>query len=523
MVALTRYLLCFVWMFGGCLPQPLAGQAKKSNLKLVTVAFEPIGQGKNVVRIELHNPTDREQTFAIHIQTHSPKYGPNGMGWGTPFFDSVSPGETKWSRFVFKIQGPVTGQTSMHLRFYNPESAESYDSRQFFDERRYTSGDLERRQAAKRAPVSASDAEAQVVRSIFEDLQDCIRHQRYQEAWNSFTEDYQAGEFQNRFQSFADTMKEDLRAYLYRWLRTDFLALQPQSVARRGQTLSLAATNGDQTWQLDFVQIAGQWRLDWISGYVPGAAKAPDPDAWESLVLPKMQKRRTEHFDIYYFSGSTAEKEADLIAEAKERGYTAICELLGQECEVRIRLILFEDQKTKALQTGHQGRGWAYGHTIVEVYNEKERLDPYHETTHVLMGPHGYPPALFTEGFAVYMSERLGAPASKDLGRGPSSVYARVRDLKRSGEWIGLEELLTYTEIGSQASRSHVSYPEAGAFVKFLIDRFGKDKFLEAYKTLKNSDDPQVHRQNRTELERIYRLSLQSLERDWEKACVSAG
>ncbi len=517
MVTLARYPLCFVCTFGIGVPQLFAGQAEESNLKLVNLAFEPIAQGKNVVRIKLRNPTQRAQTFAIHIQTQSPKYGARGMGWGTPFFDTVSPGETKWSRFVFKIQGPVTERTSVHLRFYNPESVESYDFKQFFEERRYTGPDVVPREVTQGTPVSASDDEARAVTSAFAKLQDYIRHEHYQEAWNWFTEDYRAGEFWNEFEHFINSMEGNYPDYLWWWDKTEFLALRPRSVTRHGELLSLSATNNDQTWKLDFSQIDGRWRVDWISGYVPALVKAPGPGAWEGLTLPKMHKRRTEHFDIYYFTGSTAEKEADLIAEAKERGYAAICKFLGQESDVRIRLILFEDQKTKFLKTGHQGMGWAYGQTIVEVYNQKDRLDPNHETTHVLMGPHGNPPALLIEGFAVYMSERLGAPALEHLGGGTASIYERVRNLKGSGEWIGLEELLTNTEIGSEASRSHVSYAEAGAFVKFLIDRFGKDKFLEVYKSLQNSDDPRVHRQNRTALERVYGHSLQNLEESWQK------
>jgi len=36
----------------------------------------------------------------------------------------------------------------------------------------------------------------------------------------------------------------------------------------------------------------------------------------------------------------------------------------------------------------------------------------------------------------------------------------------------------------------------AGAFVKFLIEKYGKGKFLQIYQTLKNSDDKIVHQQN---------------------------
>ena len=43
--------------------QPLlAGPAQESNLRLLDVAFEPIGQGKNVVHVKVRNVTPDRQT-----------------------------------------------------------------------------------------------------------------------------------------------------------------------------------------------------------------------------------------------------------------------------------------------------------------------------------------------------------------------------------------------------------------------------------------------------------------------------
>jgi len=185
---------------------------------------------------------------------------------------------------------------------------------------------------------------------------------------------------------------------------------------------------------------------------------------------------------------------------------------------VRIELVLFEDKKTKHWETGHQGMGWAFGKTMVEVYNEKESLDPFHETVHVLMGQFGSPPALFNEGFAVYMSERLGAHALKDLGGGQATIADRARELKAKEDWIALAELMTYTEIGSAESRSPIAYPEAASFVKFLIDTYGKEKFLQVYQTLKNTSNPEVRARNAAELETIYGRSVPQLQEAWEAA-----
>jgi len=78
--------------------------------------------------------------------------------------------------------------------------------------------------------------------------------------------------------------------------------------------------------------------------------------------------------------------------------------------------------------------------------------------------------------------------------------------------------LLTYTEIGPGWSRPPVAYPEAGAFVKFLIDTYGKEKFLQAYKNLTSSRIRSVLEQNQGELEKLYGSSLPNLEKQWIEA-----
>lgn len=239
---------------------------------------------------------------------------------------------------------------------------------------------------------------------------------------------------------------------------------------------------------------------------------------WMDQLLPKMQKRATPHFDIYYTKHCTAEQDIEEIVQKREEGYQEVCEFLGHEPDIRVCLVFFEDEETKHKETGHRGAGWAFGTTIVEVNNPEVQLDPYHEVVHILTNDYGDPPALFREGFATAMSEYLGALALKDLGGGKSSLYERVRQLKANDDWIPLEELLTYTDIGPMWSRPPVSYAEASAFVKFLLDAYGKEKFLEAYRGLKNSEEKEVHQQNQAKFEQIYGKSLDMLRQEWYEA-----
>lgn len=232
--------------------------------------------------------------------------------------------------------------------------------------------------------------------------------------------------------------------------------------------------------------ILGRWKIDEISGYVPQVVVWA---TWQETLLPKLRSRRTEHFDLYFYPGSTAEKEIERITAEREKGYGALAAFVGAQPDVRIRLFFFEDGRTKSWETGHHGTGWAFDHTIVEVFSDQECLDPFHEVCHILTNTVGNPPALFNEGLAVYMSERLGSPALKNLGGGSLSIDARVRELKSQNEWIPIETLIRFPEIGSDESRPSVAYAEAASFVKFVVERFGREKFLAAYKSLNNSSD----------------------------------
>lgn len=234
--------------------------------------------------------------------------------------------------------------------------------------------------------------------------------------------------------------------------------------------------------------------------------------------IPAFVYLETQHFVFYCYPGTPAHADMPKIKADREKAFSEIGELLGVQLEEKVSCFFYPDAADKYVCTLHRGDGLAFDNTTAEIYNEKTKLDPYHELTHIVARQIGNPPALFREGLATYMSERLGAPPLKNLGGGEASLYERARELKGKGDWIPPEELLAYTEIGSEKSRPPVSYAEAGAFVKFLVDAYGREKFLEAYKSLRNSNDKAVHHQNKEKLERIYGKSLQALSQEWHAA-----
>lgn len=520
--------VCTVYILSLTLTVTLAATAiyaeplEKSNLEVLDIKFEPIRQGKNVVRVKVQNISEQDQTFRIQIYTRSPDYGRRGVGWGTSFFDTIKAHETKWTRFAFKIQGPITDATYVRLDFHNPGPAATFDMEKYwqkigrkkwFKRVKYSSIDIKHYKADEAFIKPALKSESDAVIQTFRQIQDHLKDKKYERAWQLFTKDYQDTDFQLRgFEAFQKAMEpENLTDSVFVWEKTEFLNLKPQSVVKNQGVLTLSAKHNEQVWTINFAKENGKWKIDCIAGYSPRFLMWQN---WEEHLLPKMEKRRTKHFNIYYFKGSTAERQIDSIAKKKEKSFQRICQFLQKDSDVRIRAVLFEDKRTKHWETGHRGAGWAYGSTVVEVYNEQEQVDPYHETTHVLMGPFGNPPALFNEGFAVYMQ-------AGHIWDG-QHVDKTAADLLTNGKLTPLSELITRTEIGSRNDDGQIAYPESASLVKFLIDKYGKDKFLQAYRTLKNSNDKKVHRQNIKRLADIYGKSLHELEKQWQDTLLPA-
>lgn len=226
----------------------------------------------------------------------------------------------------------------------------------------------------------------------------------------------------------------------------------------------------------------------------------------------------TAHLDIYAWRGSIAAREIHAIGEQREAALEAIADELGVTFPDRVRLVFYPDSATKTDQTGHVGAGWAWGENIIEVYNDLIRLDPYHELAHVVARRLGDPPALLNEGFAAYVSERLGADAFEFLGHPGLTADQVACESAGVGELIPLDTLFRFTEIGSQASNPPVAYPQAASFVKFLVERYGIDTFRDAYRMLVNTDEPVGMLANEEAFAAIYGAAPDGLERSWRQS-----
>ena len=245
--------------------------------------------------------------------------------------------------------------------------------------------------------------------------------------------------------------------------------------------------------------------------YIGKANKAVNYD------LSHFEKHQTEHCEIYYFKDSPAGKNITVIAAERESAFQSIASLLGVDYPGKIRIFFFPDAKSKKKETGHTGDGWAFSNNIVEVYNEKTQLDPFHELAHIISGEVGNPPAIFDEGFAVYISEKLGSDALNYLGHGRRTVDEVARTYLEQGKLIPFEELFSYPEIGPRKSKPKISYPQAASIVKYLAETRGVAKFRQTFQNLKRGRNPDVIRQNKRIFEEIYGQTLVEIELAWRR------
>ncbi len=320
------------------------------------------------------------------------------------------------------------------------------------------------------------------------------------------------------------TLSIDLRAapglwLLPNWQRQTRIELHPYEVRliEAPYEFTRMSVEGALRVRLGRVLESGRGEADverfFEQSYRVGAGNpaAMDPaDYFDSLA--------TAHLDIHAWRGSLAAQQIRAIGEQREAALEAIADELGVTFPGRVRLVFYPDSATKSDHTGHLGAGWAWGDNIIEIYSDLIRLDSYHELAHVVARRLGDPPALLSEGFATYVSERLGADALEFVGHPGRTADEVTCESAGAGELIPLDTLFRFTEIGSQASNSPVAYPQAASFVRFLVERYGIDTFRDAYRTLASTDEPEGMLANEAAFAFIYGVTPGRLERPWRQS-----
>lgn len=236
----------------------------------------------------------------------------------------------------------------------------------------------------------------------------------------------------------------------------------------------------------------------------------------EKYLKEKWEKRKSSRYIFYYFKNSLAERGIDKIAERKERDYKKIVNFLGIDIRKKIKYYLYPSMKIKKELMGDDSLGNAiWQEVLIErnrvkskrfeihvVYSRKYKFIGPHEDTHLLSLPWGLPIYLFQEGLAQFME---GDFLGKDLDILSKEIIKRGKNYSIS--WL-------FDNRNWKNLNPKILYPLVGSFVKFLITKYGKDKFEKIYRKTSRS---QSMKKNLKVIRKIYSKDIKKLEREWKE------
>ena len=132
-----------------------------------------------------------------------------------------------------------------------------------------------------------------------------------------------------------------------------------------------------------------------------------------------------------------------------------------------------------------------------------------HEIIHLFGSTFGDPVALWSEGMAVAFT--VNAPAGEFVAQwNGTPVHLRARQLQQAGRLVPIADLLETR--GFRRVDSEVTYPQAGSFVRYLLDTYG----LGPWKQLYGKGGPNDPASDlRAHFESVYGRTVEGVEADW--------
>ena len=210
-----------------------------------------------------------------------------------------------------------------------------------------------------------------------------------------------------------------------------------------------------------------------------------------------MPSYTTEHYVFTYKEDTLAAKDIKKIVKIQEECFTKICNTLKVDFTEKIKYFLLESAEEVGRLYGINEpiNGFAvWGENkIYAVYNDKIKCIGPHEDAHLISFVINTPKSNFiVEGLAMYFDEKWWG-LDNDVW---TSYY------KDTNKDLSISNLLNNEEFCS--FNCEITYPIAGSFVKYLISKFGVDKFIQLYQITEvpNSND----------FKRIFHYTIQELE-----------
>lgn len=226
--------------------------------------------------------------------------------------------------------------------------------------------------------------------------------------------------------------------------------------------------------------------------------------------------KKSPHYIFHYFKNSLAKKDIDKIIKIKEGHYNKILSLLKTKNYRKIKYYLYPTLKKKIELMGDNSPGnviWeefelrdnkvkTNRFEIHVLYDAKTKFIGEHEDTHLLSLSWGLSIYLFNEGLSQFME---GSLFGKDID-------VLSKRLMKKNKLYSLKWLLNNKNWDKVKEK--IVYPQAGSFVRYLINTYGLEKFKKVYKKLSRNKKVQ---DNIKIIENTYLKSVKELEANWKK------
>jgi hypothetical protein len=183
------------------------------------------------------------------------------------------------------------------------------------------------------------------------------------------------------------------------------------------------------------------------------------------------QSADTANFRFYYEPGTFGEQHIEQLKGDAETSRTRVLTLLGEQVyRERISIFVLSSRERMKALIGKEINGVALPqrNAVLYVFSETTNASGAHELCHVFAkNLWGKADDWVNEGFAVYADDQWQQ----------YELHAVAKHLLAKNKLIPLAELIKHFDKYSELN----TYPECGSLVKFLYEKYGRDKVRQIW------------------------------------------
>ncbi len=182
----------------------------------------------------------------------------------------------------------------------------------------------------------------------------------------------------------------------------------------------------------------------------------------------------TAHFVFHYAPGNTAD------ASWEETYHVWATGRLGLTLSQKIGYYRYQSRQDVGDHTGNYNTNGFADPIRMEIHTLWGTDN--HEVVHLYMSTFGQSTSLFSEGIAVAFQTDPSHGDSRSMFNGVE-VHQACRDYLATGQLVLPLDRIVENSGFRAITDATLAYREAGSFVRFLIDRYGLDRFIAFYKS----------------------------------------